>query len=199
MIIWVNGAFGSGKSQTSYEIHRRLPNSYVYDPENAGYYIRKNLPSDSKHGDFQDYPMWREFNYSMLRYINETSSSIIIVPMTITSLQYFDEIVGRLRRDDIIVHHFTLGASREVLLHRLKKRGDRADSWPAQQINRCIEGLSHEVFQHHLNTDRTGIEDVVEQIGSLSGVHLLPDHRSKPRKTVDRLITQLKQMRLFDH
>lgn len=199
MIIWINGAFGSGKSLSSYELHRRLPDSYVYDPENAGYYIRKNLPNDSNHGDFQDYPMWREFNYSMLRYINETSANIIIVPMTITNLTYFDQIVGRLRRDDITVHHFTLCASREVLLHRLKKRGDRADSWPAQQINRCMEGLSHEVFQHHLNTDRMRIEDVVEQIASMSGVHLLPDQRSKPRKRVDRLITQLKQIRLFNH
>ncbi len=47
MIIWINGAFGSGKTQTAYELHRRLDGSYVYDPENAGYFIRKNLPSAS--------------------------------------------------------------------------------------------------------------------------------------------------------
>lgn len=61
MIIWVNGAFGSGKTQAAYELHRRIPNSYVYDPENAGYFIRDNLPADVKRGDFQHYPMWREF------------------------------------------------------------------------------------------------------------------------------------------
>lgn len=199
MIIWINGAFGSGKSQTSYELHRRLPESYVYDPENVGYFIRKNLPNDSKLDDFQDYTMWREFNYSMLRYIYEISSCILIVPMTITSLQYFDEIVGRLRREGVIVHHFTLCASREVLFHRLRQRGDRANSWPAQQIDRCIQGLSHEVFQQHLDTDRMSIEVVVEQIASMSGVDLLPDHRTKTRKRIDRLITQLKQFRLFNN
>lgn len=47
MIIWINGAFGSGKTQTAYELHRRLDGSYVYDPENAGYFIRENLPSAS--------------------------------------------------------------------------------------------------------------------------------------------------------
>jgi adenylylsulfate kinase-like enzyme len=32
MIIWINGAFGSGKTQMAFEINRRLENSYVYDP-----------------------------------------------------------------------------------------------------------------------------------------------------------------------
>ena len=44
MIIWLNGAFGSGKTQTAFELQRRLPNAYVFDPENAGYFIRKNVP-----------------------------------------------------------------------------------------------------------------------------------------------------------
>ena len=44
MIIWLNGAFGAGKTQTAYELRRRLPGSYVYDPENAGFFIRDNLP-----------------------------------------------------------------------------------------------------------------------------------------------------------
>ena len=44
MIVWLNGAFGAGKTQTAYELRRRLPGSYVYDPENAGFFIRDNLP-----------------------------------------------------------------------------------------------------------------------------------------------------------
>jgi hypothetical protein len=28
------------------------------------------LPKAVKKSDFQDYPMWREFNYSMLKYIS---------------------------------------------------------------------------------------------------------------------------------
>ncbi|HBD65376.1 MAG TPA: tunicamycin resistance protein, partial [Clostridiales bacterium] len=45
MIIWINGAFGSGKTQTANELHRRIKNSYVYDPENIGFFIRDNIPS----------------------------------------------------------------------------------------------------------------------------------------------------------
>lgn len=197
MIIWINGAFGSGKSQTAFELNRRISDSFLYDPENAGYFIRKNVSAESKVSDFQHYPMWREFNYSMLRYLDETSLRTIIVPMTITDVEYFDEIVGRLRGEGVIIHHYTLCASREVLLKRLRSRGDGFNSWPAQQIDRCIQGLSHEVFGHHLDTDSMSIDAVVEHIASMSAIDLLTDHRTHARKRFDRIVTQIKQFRLF--
>ncbi|MDR2177190.1 MAG: tunicamycin resistance protein, partial [Treponema sp.] len=63
MIIWINGAFGSGKTQTSFEINRRLKNSFVYDPENIGYFFRRNMPKEITEGNFQDQILWRTFNY----------------------------------------------------------------------------------------------------------------------------------------
>lgn len=38
-----NEVFGSGKTQTSYELNRRIPNSFVYDPENLGFFIKAML------------------------------------------------------------------------------------------------------------------------------------------------------------
>jgi tRNA A37 N6-isopentenylltransferase MiaA len=32
MLVWLNGPFGGGKTQTAYELHRRLPGSVVCDP-----------------------------------------------------------------------------------------------------------------------------------------------------------------------
>lgn len=40
MILWINGAFGSGKTQAAYELNRRLKNSFVYDQENIGYFFQ---------------------------------------------------------------------------------------------------------------------------------------------------------------
>ncbi|MEX3619483.1 AAA family ATPase [Paenibacillus glucanolyticus] len=197
MIIWVNGAFGSGKTQAAYELHRRIPNSYVYDPENAGYFIRDNLPADVKRGDFQHYPMWREFNYSMFKYLDQESNQLIIAPMTITNADYFNEIVGHLRRDGVAVQHFTLCASKEILLRRLRSRGEGTNSWAAQQIDRCIDGFSSEVFRHHIDTDHLTIDAVVETIGALARVDLLPDHRSPAKKTIDRIRTKLAHIRFF--
>lgn len=53
MIIWINGAFGAGKTQTAYELHKRAEHSFVYDPENVGYFIRKNTPRSTHTSDFQ--------------------------------------------------------------------------------------------------------------------------------------------------
>jgi len=175
VIVWINGAFGAGKTQTAHELHRRSANSYVYDPENAGYFIRKNVPESIQQSDFQNYPMWREFNYVMLKHLDETYDGLIIAPMTIVNPQYFDEIVGRLREDGVVVHHFALCASEATLKKRLRGRGERSHSWAEQQIERCVAGLSEETFQHHLDTDHTTIQDNVVRIASMSNISLSPD------------------------
>lgn len=195
MIIWINGAFGSGKTQTAFELHRRLPNSFVYDPENVGFYIRKNIPNELSKGDFQNYTIWREFNFSMLKYISKEYNGIIIVPMTIVNSQYFNEIIESLRNDGIEVKHFMLRASKETLLKRLKSRGDGKNSWPAQQIDRCLEGLSNEIFKKHIDTDNLSIEQVVHEIALQSNINLLPDNRTKIRKLYDRVMIKLKHIR----
>lgn len=197
MIIWINGAFGSGKTQAAHELSRRIDHSIIYDPEQAGYFINKNLPKSMHRGDFQDFSMWREINYSMIKAMYEEFEGTIIIPMTVVNLQYYNEIIGRLRAAGIEIFHFTLWASKETLLKRLKKRLDREDSWPAQQIDRCIEGLAKEEFGVHIETDNMTIDEVVERISDLTSISLLPDSRSKFRKSFDRTVTQIKQLRIF--
>ncbi|MUT67838.1 AAA family ATPase [Paenibacillus sp. NEAU-GSW1] len=197
MIIWINGAFGAGKSQTAYELHRRLAGSFVFDPENAGFYIRKQLPMTMLKADFQDYPVWREINYAMLKYISKEYKGHIIVPMTVVSPAYFLQIIGQLKLDGLDVRHFTLWASKPVLLKRLRSRGDGARSWGAAQIDRCMQSLSGELFQKHLNTDEMTTEQVVQAIAAELDLTLLPDNRSKLQKSFDRIATQIKQIRLF--
>lgn len=41
MIIWLNGAFGVGKTQTAFELHSRIPNSFVFDPEQIVFFSAK--------------------------------------------------------------------------------------------------------------------------------------------------------------
>ncbi|MBE4910035.1 AAA family ATPase [Bacillus luteolus] len=194
MIIWVNGAFGSGKTQTSYELHRRIPNSCVYDPENVGFYINKNVPKEIQKADFQDYPIWREINYTMLKNINSEYKGIIIVPMTIVNPVYFDEIIVKLRNDGVTVNHFVLWASKETLKKRLRSRGECKNSWAYNQIDRCMQGLNEEIFQRLIDTNHMTIDSVVETIASEVGITLLPDNRNIFKKKFDRITTQLKQI-----
>ncbi|MCA0754176.1 AAA family ATPase [Paenibacillus sp. N4] len=195
MIVWINGAFGAGKSQTAYELQRRVPGSFVYDPENAGYFIQKNLPKSVRKDDFQHYPMWREMNYSMLNHLNGSFDGLIIAPMTIADKHYFQEIVGRLREDGVTVHHFALCASPDTIRKRLRKRGERSGCWAERQIERCLEGLADPVFREHVDTDDMTVSGQVEYIASRMNVDLMPDRRGAVKKTVDRVITQVKQIR----
>lgn len=195
MIIWINGAFGSGKTTTSYELERRIPNSFVYDPENIGFFIRKNVPKPMWKDDFQDHSLWREFNHSMLRTIESEYSGIIIVPMTIVNRQYFDEIITKLKADGVVIHHFTLMATQETLLKRLKSRGDHKNSWPAKQIDRCITALSEDIFAKHIHTDNLTPDEILDHIARDCGIELQPDHRGMFKKKADRIITKIKHIR----
>ena len=194
MIIWLNGAFGAGKTQTAYELHRRLPGSYVYDPENAGFFIRDNLPPGLERDDFQDFPLWRSFNLELLNYIASRYGGPIIVPMTLTNRTYYDELVGSLSKEHQ-VNHFILWASRETLLKRLASRLEGPGSWGAQQIDRCLHTFETDITERKILTDQLTISEAAEQAAALSGLTLSPDRRSPARRLADRLITQIKYIR----
>lgn len=194
MIIWLNGAFGAGKTQTAYELRRRLERSYVYDPENAGYFIRDNVPSEIGKEDFQDYPMWRSFNVEMLDHIAAHYEGVLIVPMTVTNRGYFDEIIGELSKK-YEVRHFILWASRETLLKRLASRLEGGKSWGARQIDRCLEAFDREIVEGRIDTDDLSIDEVVDKIAALSGLTLMEDRRNGLRRLADRLATQYRHIR----
>jgi hypothetical protein len=58
MLVWINGPFGGGKTQTAYELQRRLARSVVCDPEHLGFGLRRMMPAQIR-GNFQDLPAWR--------------------------------------------------------------------------------------------------------------------------------------------
>jgi len=174
MIIWINGAFGVGKTETALKLHKRTDNSFVYDPENLGSFIIENIPLEIKNEeDFQDYSLWREVNFSFIKYIEEKYEGILIIPMTIVEPKYLYEIIGSLRNQGMVVKHYTLMASKETLLKRLNGRGDGANSWAACQIDRCLKGLENKIFQQHINTEDISIEEVVEKIALMANIKLI--------------------------
>jgi tRNA uridine 5-carbamoylmethylation protein Kti12 len=164
MIIWINGSFGSGKTTTAAELNKRLNTSFIFDPENTGYYIRENLPKELYTSDFQDIKLWRDFNFSMLSYMKSKFDGVVIVPMTIVNPEYFESIVTKLRVEGHDVRHFTLIASRETLFKRLRNRGDQDGGWTYQQVERCIAGLSNDIFEEHIITDELEVRDIVDKI-----------------------------------
>ena len=194
MIIWLNGAFGAGKTQTAFELRRRLPNSYVYDPENAGFFIRDNLPPGLERDDFQDFPMWRAFNRDMLDYAASRYDGHIIVPMTVTNRAYYDELVGALAQKHQL-RHFILWSSAEALRKRLASRLEGPGSWGSQQIGRCLRAFEREVTEEKVYTDNLNIGQAADKIGELCGLKLTTDQRNPVRRWADRLAVHLGHIR----
>lgn len=200
MIIWLNGAFGAGKTTVAYELHRRLPGSFVYDPENIGFFIRKNMPPQCDRPDFQDIPLWREFNYEALRLIDETYPGAVIVPMTLVNRRYYDEIIGRLQAEGVQIRHFILYAGRETILKRLWARNLRLnilrrESFAVSAIPRCLEFFDRQVTEIRLPTDTMTVEQVTETVAEECGLTLLPDRRGRIVREAARLKTAIRHIR----
>ncbi len=197
MIVWINGSFGSGKTQTAYELQRRIPDSYVFDPEEAGFYLMKNLPKSLSKNDFQDYGMWRILNREMLLYLQQHYKGTVLVPMTVTNLGYLKEMTEALKAEGIEFYHITLAATTDTLLKRLRGRGEKRGAWVFNQIERCVESLSDAAFSEHIHTDELSIDEVVEAVAGVCGLRLEVDRRSGFMKKLHRLVVWKKHIRLF--
>ena len=172
MILWINGTFCSGKTQTAAELHRRIPDSYIYDPENVGYWIRENEPKSLQADNFQDEPLWRSVNRDMLFHLAANYSGVILVPMTLVSTQYYEEIITSLREKDVDIRHFLLYPSRETVKKRLASRGEGKNSWAWQQIERCYEAFENPAFENRIVNDTMTIPETAEKIAGMTGISL---------------------------
>lgn len=169
MIIWINGAFGAGKTTIAQALQAHLPGSHLFDPEQIGFLLRDLLPASALPADFQDLPLWRALTVKLLAEATTLCPSYLIVPMTLVVPAYFESIIGNLRSKGLPLAHFTLMASKEVLIERLAQRGDGPDAWPARQAERCLTALQDQRFSHHLASENKTpgelVAEILKQIG----------------------------------
>ena len=119
MIIWINGGFGTGKTTLAEELHRRLPNAVVYDPEDVGLMLWKWMPPN---GDFQHLPSWRELVVNTALSLRQHHANTLIVPMSLIRDAYRAEILGGLADAGEDVLHVFLEADAGALRERLNAR-----------------------------------------------------------------------------
>ncbi len=165
MIIWINGCFGVGKTETANRLQGLIENSHIYDPEQVGAFLWDNFPVPLKRkGDFQDIELWREFNYKYIKYIYHNFDGHIIIPMTLVNPDYYHEIIGKLQADGIELLHFILKAPKDVIVERLIHRGEEKGSWAEQQIDRCIKAFDGSIHGEVVDTEKMSVNEVTEYI-----------------------------------
>ena len=209
MLVWINGPFGGGKTQTAHELARRLPGSVICDPEQVGFGLHRMLPRALR-ADFQDLQAWRDGVYEVLDLTLSGHAGPVIAPMSLVEPDYFDQIVGRLRERGHDVRHFALLAERETVLRRLRERGFgravqavaghraalRKETFAVANLDRCLERLRAPEFAEHLWTDDVGIAQVADHIATAAGLHLRPNTDSALTGRLRRTWTGVRHIRL---
>ncbi|MGA5326905.1 NUDIX hydrolase [Streptomyces griseoincarnatus] len=124
MIVWINGAYGAGKTSTARELIELIPNSTLFDPEVIGGALDRLLPP--KHlaevGDFQDLPIWRRLVIDTAAAMLAELGGTLVVPMTLLRQEYRDEIFGGLAARRIPVRHVLLAPAETILRDRIAGR-----------------------------------------------------------------------------
>jgi hypothetical protein len=118
MLVWLNGAFGAGKTSTANELVRLLPSARVYDPETVGFLLRDLLGELA--GDFQDWPPWRSLVVQTAVQVHHYVGGILVTPMTLLRPDYAQEIFDGLASHDLKVRHVLLHADRDELIRRIQ-------------------------------------------------------------------------------
>lgn len=117
MIVWLNGAFGVGKTTTARELARSLPGARIFDPEIVGQMLRAAIPEPID--DFQDWPAWRTLVGRTAVELRRQYRGTVIAPMTLLRQDYATEIFSILAERGAPVQHVVLHADAAELTRRI--------------------------------------------------------------------------------
>jgi AAA domain-containing protein len=177
MIIWINGAFGAGKTTLAGELQRRLPEALVFDPEMVGYILTRCVPYPAS-GDYQDIPLWRTLVAQFAIGVATDYGSPLIVPMTLVNPAYRDEIFGLIGAAGERPFHVFLEVPGDELRRRIDAQVLVADDPETDAANRAFR---------HRNVDRC----VAARAELPAGTLILRGERYTPEQLADLVIAEL--------
>ncbi|MGQ4511023.1 NUDIX domain-containing protein [Streptomyces sp. DW26H14] len=168
MIIWINGAFGAGKTSVARELVDLIPNSTLYDPGVVGAGLGCLLPQKrlAEVDDYQDLPMWRRLVVDAAAALLAEVGGVLVVPMTLLRQEYRDEIFGGLAARRIAVRHVLLTTDETILRARIAdreqdeedpERRERARRWRYEHIEPYVSALGGWLEQDAHAVDTTGL------------------------------------------
>ncbi len=142
MIIWINGAFGAGKTTVAESLTQEIDNALLYDPELVGVLAQRIL-SPAPGTDFQDLPFWRDTVVSVALHLRRHHNAALIVPMTLIEPTYLHEVFEKLAAAGESLIHVFLDVDEATLVRRINAqtfdaaRDVEIRQWRLAQIGRC--------------------------------------------------------------
>ena len=161
MIIWVNGAFGAGKSCAAREMLDLIPESTLYDPDALGGCLRQLLPEKrlQEVTDYQELPSWRRLVIEAAAALLNEVGGVLVTPMTLLRQEYRDEIFGGLAARGIEVRHVLLEPGETILRERISARrenpgnaeaDDTARRWALDRVADYLDALPWLALDAHV-------------------------------------------------
>jgi predicted kinase len=177
MIIWLNGGFGAGKTTLAQELHQRLPEAVVYDPEDVGLMLWKWTDPNE---DFQDLPSWRELVVAAALSLRRHHADTLIVPMSLLRDAYQSEVLDGLADAGEEVLHVFLQADANVLRERINARiadvenagsNQSARDWALSRVDAAIAaGARQPVGTLMLRSDKLTPRELADAVLAATGV-----------------------------
>lgn len=164
MIIWLNWSFGVWKTTTSEILHKKLENSYIFDPEELGFFIRKFIPNSKDWyslKNFQDHELWSKWTIDSILYLSKIHENII-VPMNLMDEKNWDYVIWSLKKQQK-VFHFSILASENAIFDRMKDREIWVINWCSPYIKQA-KILEKEKFWIHIDSEKNNPEQVANLI-----------------------------------
>ena len=198
VLLWINGPSGVGKTAAAAELNRRLPGSLVCAPEVVGLAMHRMLPP-SVRSMWQDIPAWRHSVVELLRLTLAGHDGPVIVPGTLVDESHFQEIIGGLRDDGAVVHHFALLAEHATIIRRLRARSlglePRTQPWQTEVLDGWLERLRQPGFAQHIHTDHKTVAQVADIIARSAGLAITPSTDGPVRAWLHRYTTTVRSIR----
>lgn len=158
MIIWISGPYGVGKSTLAEIMAEKMENALIFDAEEVGNAVRENYPDCPYGYIFEDYPLWGEFCYMLLKDIHEKFQKDILVPMTLLREKSYG-IIEKLNGDGIKTHLIVLEASYQTVHDRILARGEEEGCWCMENIELAREGTAA-LPGIHIQTDNRTVTEL---------------------------------------
>ncbi|MFF5022887.1 NUDIX hydrolase [Streptomyces collinus] len=201
-VVWINGAFGAGKTTTARELIELIPNSTLFDPEVIGGALSHLLPPKrlAEAGDFQELPIWRRLVIDTAAAMLAELGGTLVVPMTLLRQEYRDEIFGGLAARRIPVRHVLLAPAETILRARIAGReippdvpdGDmRVRQWAYDRIEPYRAALASWLTAdaHLIDTSALGPYETAARVAEAVGSGAVPpcDIVQTPEPTAETL------------
>ena len=163
MIVFLNGAFGVGKTSTARVLHAALSGSVVFDPEWVGSMLMATLGDRPDWPpDYQLLPAWRRIVVSTVNELRREYDETLIVPMTVLRVEVWRDLSSGFREADADLRAFRLTATEATLRARIVGRpeDEGPHDWCLGHMPAALAALRDEEYGTEMPTDERTPEEI---------------------------------------